>query len=303
MSPPPLVIGAPVWNRSWALPAWFDSVRANCEPDAVGLIFVVPPSDAHSREVIDERGRGFAFVEVLRDKYEQFDRAVRRHDNHTSLAAARNMLITHVCQVGPEWFLSWDSDLLVSPGVLPTVMALEHPVTTVWTWLNRTPPKQGMHWDEQLQRLVPVEWNEPVNATAMAWDPQHKEKAVAVHLDPLHWDTWARGCWRCDVALAWQLMRPEAYRVARYGPHPHGEDLPFNWTLERRGIERWCYGEHPGVHLFDRSQGQTELQEGYPAIMRHAADKPLAATRPRPQSESLRAIGYFPRADSPVLQA
>jgi len=102
--------------------------------------------------------------------------------------------------------------------------------------------------------------------------------------------------------LAWQLMKAPAYRLARYGPHPHGEDLPFNWQLRTREIERYCYGVRPGVHLFDRSSALLEVQEGYPQVMAHAADTPLAAVRAAPESESLRVIGYFERKDAEVLQ-
>jgi hypothetical protein len=284
-----LVVGAPIWDRSWCLPLWFDSLEANVDKHKTGLVFVVPPTDALSREVIDDRATGYKFVEVLRDKHGQHDRDLRRQDNFATLAAARNVLLQHVSRIRPRWYLSWDSDFLIAPGVLPRIQSLQHPLTGVWGWLNRKKPQRGKHWDDGAQRFIDVEWNEPSSFTAMRWE----DDQIAVHFDPSEWDVRAAGCWPADVILAWQLMQAPVYELGAYRPHPHGEDIPFNWWMRQRGIQPWCYAESIGLHLFDKPSALLEIQEGYPDIMRHTEEKPLAAYREPSELELLRVIGYY----------
>ncbi len=279
-----------MWDRGWALDLWFDSVEANCVPAETGLCFVVPANDHRTREVITRRAEGFAWLEVLRDQNEQYDRVDRREDNHRSLALGRNMILSHVARVKPMHYLSWDTDLLISPGLLPTLIEAGRPITTVWTWLNRQPTRQHKHVHDGKPMMV--EWQQPMQATAMHWDGSDQPRAL--HYDANQWDSRIDGFWQCDVALAFQLMSPAAYSVAQYEPHPHGEDIPFNWQLERRGIERWCYGSEPGVHLYRREQAMQEIKLGYPEIMDLAKQKPLGATRPLPKDESLAILGFYP---------
>lgn len=289
---PSLVVGCPVWDRGWCLDTWFDAVQSNCDPRDTGLVFVVPTTDHHTREVIRRRCGPFAFCEVLRDRNEQYDRVDRRGDNHTSLALSRNAILKHVQDVRPDFYCSWDSDLLIGPLLLPKLREYEKPVLTVWTWLNRTEPKRHRHFHQG--RVIPVEYEDAMQATAMEWIDTPTPSWIAQHLDGARWDEYASGLWRCDVALAFQLMTPQVYGRVQYAPHPHGEDIPFNWALEEAGIERWCYGEHPGVHLFDREQSGGEVKLGYPQIMTLAEQKPLAALRKRPEDPELAAIGLWP---------
>jgi hypothetical protein len=271
-----LVIGAPVWDRGWALPLWFEAVRANCEPDKTGLLFVVPGNDLISRESIFERCEDFAWCEVLRDKNPTYDRTTRQATRHKSLAMARNQLLQHVNQVRPDFYLSWDTDLLISPNIIPFLMEMRLPIQTVWTWLNRKAPRPTQYSQPEDGRLRPVFIQEAMQATAMEWEAPGR----AIHLDGENWDRYASGHWRADVVLALKLMTRTVYSAATYQPSPYGEDIPFNWQLHQRGIPRYCYGEKPGVHLFERQQSMTEIQMGYPKIMQLAKQKPLAARYP-----------------------
>lgn len=293
-----LVVGAPVWDRGWCLDIWFDSVCANVTPSKTGLVFVVPPEDQRTRDVIERRGAEFAFVEVVRDRAPAHDRRERLEDNHATLARARNALLKEVQQVGPKWYLSWDSDLLIAPRVLAKLKSSGKPVTTVWTWLNRMQPRRGRHWDDERSQLLEVVWQEPVAATAMEWEAERR----AHHFPSNEFGERAAGLWRCDVALAFQLMAPAAYARASYAPHPHGEDIPFNWQLKELGVDRWCYGGQPGVHLFNREQSIEEIRVGYPQVMKLAEQRPLAVTYEGERSPEYTTIGLFPLLDESRAQ-
>lgn len=288
----PYVVGGPVWDRGWALDLWFDSVLANVNPAETGLLFACPPHDDSSREVISRRCKSFAFCEVLRDRSEkQYDRRSRLEDKHAALARARNQILAAVSKIHPDFYISWDSDLLIAPGVVDKLARRQLPVSTVWAWLNRQRPRLMRHLNEVTGQLEPVLWEEPMCATAMMWDPDRAQ--VAYHYPPEEWQSRARGLWRCDVVLAWQMMRSSVYSTTHYAPHVHGEDIPFNWSLHQRGIDRWCYGDQPGVHLFDRNEAQREIRMGYPTIMNLVHDKPLAAEHTEKRPEEHRVLGFF----------
>lgn len=269
---------------------WFESLLANCDPAQTGLCFVVPSADFQTRDVIDKHKEPFAWCEVIRDKSDQFDRRERLDDKHFALALARNTILREVHGVNPKHFLSWDSDLLIDPGVLPEIRAMGLPLVTIWTWLNRQRPKKLRALNHNTSELEPVLWQEAMCATAMEWDGPKRAR----HYHAAEWDTRASGLWRCDVALAFQLMSPAAYCVANYSEHIHGEDIPFNWRLEQRGVPRWCYGDSVGVHLFDREQSQDEIKLGYPAIMGLAQDRPLASVHKQKRNFFYEQLGFFP---------
>jgi hypothetical protein len=306
-----LVVGCPVWDRAWSLPLWFDSVLANVQPERTGLAFVIPANDYATREVIAERCTPFAWCEVVRDRYEQFDREHRQTNNHASLAQARNHLLAIVNRVGPAFYASWDSDLLLAPGVMRQMLAHRFSVSvsggrtpammTVWTWLNRQPPtkvrKVPFHGVDEYGEIkqgksVPAWTQVPMAATVMRWEAPIR----AHHLDPRDWDRCAQGFWPADVGLAIQMMDARAYKSARYSPHVHGEDIPFNWSLKQRDLPVYCYGEQPGVHLaiHDHRVALQEAALGYPAIMTLAEQKPLAAEWTEPRDEMDVALGMFP---------
>lgn len=288
-----LVVGCPVWDRAWALDHWFDSLRANCDPAETGLVFVVPPTDTASRDKINKNKDGFAFCEIVPDRNPQYDRQLRQNDKHESLARARNTLLKHVAAVAPEFYLSWDSDLFAPPGTVQAMMAENKPIMTLWTWLNRAAPRKVRHLpDPEVPEWIDCVWEPPMCATAMKWDGVCR----AHHLDSRRWDQYASGVWKADVVLAFKLMKREVYATTQYAPNVWGEDLPFNWSLHQRGIERWVWGHDIGLHLsLDKDQARLEVAHPYPAIMDLANRVPLGSLwygQQRPPE--LVAMGYYP---------
>jgi hypothetical protein len=134
-------------------------------------------------------------------------------------------------------------------------------------------------------------WQDPVAATAMAWDPRNPSRPL--HYPGSEFQHRASGVWECGVALAFQLMDQRAYRYAHYGPHHDGEDVPFNAMLTRRGISRFACGDTVGVHLYDR-HAEDEIVMGWPEVMRLAEQRPLASTWQGSRSPVQEAAGFYP---------
>jgi hypothetical protein len=189
----------------------------------------------------------------------------------------------------PDWFLSWDSDLLLAPGTIEKIRDMDLPISTVWTWLNRQKPQEAMHVNPETGDERPVCWQEPMAATAMRWEKPH----VPVHFPAHEWSMRAQGLWRADVVLAFQMMQQSVYRTTIYGPHKYGEDIPFNWSLERRKIPRYCYGDGLGLHLYRKDPEELDL--GWPGIMQLASQVPLAAQDIYPRDPLDEALGFYPK--------
>lgn len=290
-----LVIGAPAWDRAWALPIWFANVRACVDPATTGLVFVVPPTDTATREAIASLSYGFDFVEVIRDRGPQLRRDERPEGRHVTLALARNSILGVVERVRPAHYLSWDTDYFVPGHTVEYLRSKDLPLVTVWGWLNRQPPRSLRLKEGRIERSVL--WQEPVRATAMAWGSDGRPWHYPAHEYGLR----CHGVWQCGVALAWQLMQPRAYRMAHYAPHHDGEDIPFNWQLRQRGVQRYCCGEIQGVHLYDQD-ARDEIALGWPGILTLADQQPLAATWRGERSVEYAALGFFPAADPQDLE-
>lgn len=284
------VIGTPAWDRAWSLPLWFDSVRSNVDPAKTGLVFVVPASDASTREAITKLSDGFRWVEVLRDRGEQLGRQERATQRHATLAAARNQIMGIVNAAQPEHYLSWDSDFIVKTGSVSRMTRLDLPLVTSWSWLNRQPPRLMRYFDGK--EYHEVYWQEPIRATAMGWDRRWPGRAV--HYPAQEFVQRATGVWKCGVALAFQVMDKRAYSVGSYHPHQDGEDVTFSWQLAQRGIDVWCCGDVQGTHLYDRT-AKHEIKLGWPHIMKLAEEYPLAATWSGVRTTEYEAIGFYPK--------
>lgn len=284
-----IVIGAPAWDRAWSLPLWFESVRANVDPADTGLVFVVPASDASTRDAIAALSVGFDWVEVIRDRGTQLPREERPQERHASLAATRNQILQVVAGVRPEHYISWDTDLLIPAGGVEHIRSLGLPICTAWTWLNRQKPKKIRHFDGN--EYIEVLWQDPMCASAMRWDRNTPGRAL--HYSADEFCIRAEGVWRTGVTLAFQVMDHRAYSAAHYGPHYDGEDVTFNWQLMRREVERWCCGDVRGVHLYDRTQ-RDEIALGWPNVMALSREVPLASDWSEERSIQHQAFGFFP---------
>lgn len=120
-----LVVGCPVLDRAWALPAWFahlDEALARAGFAEVAFAFVGDPAvDAATWEAIAVGAAGRPVRAVVVPEMGLPDPALAHRwtaERFRRMVELRNALLGAVRDMAPAWFLSVDSDILLHPDAL-----------------------------------------------------------------------------------------------------------------------------------------------------------------------------------------
>lgn len=126
--PLPLVlIGCPVRNRAWALPAYLAAVQALDYPaDRLRFAFVLNDSADESEAILTEFACARPTALLRRDLH--FPRWQRGRYSFANLALLRNLLIDEALRSGADYLFSVDSDVLPPPNALRRLLAAERPL-------------------------------------------------------------------------------------------------------------------------------------------------------------------------------
>lgn len=202
-----IVIGAPVHQRGWVLPHWFDHLAAQ-DVDVRELLILLNygPGTDDTLEVIEaERARGrFAGVEVLHD--EETDHSAERlwsPARYVTMTRLRNALLGRVRQLGPQWYLSCDTDMLLPANAISTL-----------TW------ECG-----RFAGIGPVAQMAPRGSCVNAFGADGQRIRTPVGIEGVY------------AVFGVKLMRPDLYQGIDYQPHPQGEDIGWAaacWSAKLR---------------------------------------------------------------------
>jgi hypothetical protein len=122
-----ILIGAPVHERAWILKDWFEHLAAQEEfpPDSLEILFNYGPSSDSTLEAIQEeaqRGR-FASVQWLTDVHGgHVGPRMWNLDRYAVMVRLRNTLLGEVRHRAPDFYLSCDTDMLLPPHTLRTLL-------------------------------------------------------------------------------------------------------------------------------------------------------------------------------------
>lgn len=271
------VVGSLVGDDDWALPLWFQSLQANLPVTNTGLVFVVPNMETPARELIAEHAADFAWCEILRDKHD-----LREPDpDHRAAADARNRMLHEAVRSGATWYLSWDPDFLVQPRVIPELtlrLAQDRGAATVWSWLNRHPPRRAKHAGRT------VMFQEPVQATAMSWI----QDGYAAHYPSYEFKMRAEDWWDTDVITEFLMMERNVFGKFHFGAHVDGEAVPICRSMHQRNVPRRVFGEVLGIHL-----NRTDAELPWERALQLADHMPLQAIRPPADDPEMAALGFY----------
>lgn len=218
-----VLIGAPVFQRAWCLPAWFDHVEKACVEADVAPQFVFvgdaerdPDTWAVIAERADQLMRVYVTEETRTADVRDWALAPRFH----RMVELRNALLDEVRAIGPEWFLSLDSDILLHPQALVNLL-------------------------ESVERFDAVG-----GRAYMSPGTACPSYGSLVYAGGLHRPDFT-GVAAVDVIMAVKLMTPLAYAVD-YEWHHLGEDIGWSVACRRVGLTLGFDGRVAQKHLMDR---------------------------------------------------
>lgn len=217
-----LILGAPVANRAWALPAWFDHLAAQSRPPD-GVVFV------HSGHRGDETWEalrhgaallGLDHVRVVHDPAPAHERGDPAR--YATLARLRNRLLAEARLFeNPDVFVSLDSDvLLTDPSTLENLEGHLH------AGADTASPVLWLASDHQPD-------SEAYNAGWWATtDTGSGDRAF--YRRPVAAIPWGETV-QIDVPMAAVAMNRRVLDRCRYRWHECGEDLGFAQDLDLIG--------------------------------------------------------------------
>jgi hypothetical protein len=217
-----LAIGCPVAQRDWILPRWFDHVEAACihaqvEPT---YVFVVHPEDP-CWAIIDKRASLHVRIEppLLRPH----DRRIWKPERYQEMVQLRNQLLGAVRLIGPDAFLSVDSDILLAP----------HAISLLLQDLDRFDAVGGKCFMTPSGRTCPSWANIGREGSLMRQD--------------------ADGVFDVEVIMAIKMMSPAAYAID-YEFHLQGEDIGWCRAATRSGLRLGWNGRVCSKHVLEPEQ-------------------------------------------------
>jgi len=219
-----IVIGCPIFEREWVLPRWLQSVfNQGLSPGDISFVFGITDGEDNTRELVEKYG------DKVRDTYiiDCNDQVCFRDRNPARfypLAEIRNRMLAQIQEINPDYYFSWDSDIMLPENALKQLVEDDKDIVSPWVELVPGIPN--------CVSLIPntraFRRNKPI--------PHYYPKG---ELYPV------------DICFACVLMKPVAYGIM-YEWHQGGEDYGWGLNLLEAGIQCWMDSRIEGHHIFNK---------------------------------------------------
>lgn len=196
-----IVVGAPVHQRAWILPSWFDHLAAQDNSSELTIVLNYGPGDDETLDVIQRESRFEQIVVIESEGLEHHanrDWGLERFD---VMAQLRNDLLAVVRNLRPDFFLSCDTDILLPPGALTHLL------------------QESGQWDG----IAPLTHMSPY-ADCPNWLTKDLKRFPSPDVVT---DSYA--------VFGVVLMKPSLYAID-YSTHPWGEDLGWAESAHKAGL-------------------------------------------------------------------
>jgi len=219
-----VVIGCPVFEREWVLPRWLQCVfNQQVLPEDITFVFGITDGNDNTRGLLEKYGdmvNAAHFIdcndlECFRD---------RNPARFYPLAEIRNRILAKVEEIGPDFYFSWDSDILLPDKAL--LQLIDDDKDVVAPYVELTP-------------------GTPNCVTKVPGFPAFRR------LKPIHHHYPKDQLYPVDISFACVLMKPVAYDIL-YEWHQGGEDYGWGLNLINAGIQCWLDSRIIGHHLLNK---------------------------------------------------
>lgn len=200
-----LLIGCPVLRREWIIRPYLEHAAASAYKAGVNFAFVfVAPENDPTMEIINDfctEAGVVAWWKVIEDA-RPFDRRDWSHERYHRMVEIRNILLSEVRNMMPDYFLSLDSDILVHPDLISNLI------------------------ETQIRTEVAAVGGKTYMTSSGTDFPSYARLGRTGSL----MRSEATGVISVDVIMAIKLMTPLAYGID-YEFEDHGEDIGWSKAL------------------------------------------------------------------------
>lgn len=243
-----LIIGCPIYNRSWIFPYWVHMIERQSFPISdIGFVFIASAEDHETLKHIEtwaNVGQRMDFVDVVVPEnvnhysHEEGSRqwTISKYDNMCRL---RNALLSRVRYHSPDYFFSLDSDILIeNPSTIELLIAHI---------------KDGADAVSPLMYMTPVGVNYP---SVMKWHSEPGGKAHRDFMFPI--GTY----FKSDVIMAAKMMSRAVYENIDYKIHEQGEDLGWSANCAKAGYSLYSASYLYAPHIMSQGMLAKYLESG-----------------------------------------
>lgn len=246
-----LIIGCPIYDRAWMLPAWFGAIAKQSFPlEDIGFVFITSHFDPDTiSELIrfQQAHHEVAVFDIVENLSEPHDTHPEGHriwtdDKYRKMVALRNQLLYQVRCHQPERFFSLDSDII-----------LEAP-DTIERLFNFT--AIGSCAVSPLMYMTPDGVAFP---STMTWvDAPGGVAGRMIEAYPMG------QIFQTDVIMAAKMMSKEVYENVDYTFHTQGEDLGWSTNVTKAGYNLFLDSSLYCPHLMSRAALAQYQRQGDP---------------------------------------
>jgi len=243
-----LVIGCPIYKRSWIFPYWISCIeRQDINLSKVGFVFEASPDDEPTLQMMqrfkDANPQIPLFDINIREDISHHEHAensrmwtISKYENMVSL---RNSLLKKVREISPRYYYSLDSDvLLINPNTIQFLISHI---------------QDGADAVNTLMFMTPVGTMYP---SVMDWLDDGSGRGYRKEKYDL--STY----FKSDVIMAGKMMSEQAYRNIDYKIHPQGEDLGWCDNAKKMGYNLYCASYIYTPHIMGREMLNNFLSKG-----------------------------------------
>ena len=222
-----LTIGCPIYNREWSLPRWFQSVfDQQVSPKKIDLVFAYTEGDDNTLDLLEKYGQKFKSLTII-DCNDLPKHPGRDGARFYTLVILRNRIFKQLRQQQPDYYFSWDSDILLPNDTLKGLLKDKKDI--VGPWIDLVPP-QGI---PNCITLLP-------NGGSF-----RRRKPYSLYYPQ-------KGLYEVSTVFAVSLMQNEVFNKCSYKWHPGGEDYGFAEEVIEAGFHSWMDANYIGTHLYKK---------------------------------------------------
>lgn len=243
-----LMIGTPMYKRGWILPHWIRCLlNQSVSFKDIGFVFEVSPDDTETIESLKAWKRidkNIPYFEIkVRDDIPHFE-----HENngrqwtiskYLNMVSLRNSLLQTVRDVQPDYYLSLDSDiLLTNPNTIELLIAHI---------------KSGADAVNPLMFMTPFGTMYP---SVMNWRIDIPTKAYRE-------EKYQLGTYfQSDVIMAAKMMSKDVYNNIDYVVHEQGEDVGWSLSCKQQGFKLYSASYIYAPHIMSEVMYKSFLTNG-----------------------------------------